>query len=120
MNLGCNSPDGDDAPQLDNDFPARCAILWPTCFEGRVAMFRAFTDHPGSVGETYLEHMGSASWFAMTMFIGAGACLLHAIFPFAFQKSGSRRIRLLHDRMVTHRRRAPAEPEGFVAYAEGI
>jgi hypothetical protein len=82
-------------------------------------MFRAFTDHPESVGETYFEHMCSASWFAMTMFVGAVACLLHAIFPFAFQKSGSRRIKLLHERMVTNRHRAPTQ-QGFVGYAEGI
>jgi hypothetical protein len=83
-------------------------------------MFRAFTEHPESVGETYLQHMHSASWFAMTMFVGALACLLHAIFPFAFQKSGSRRIRLLHERMVTNRHRAPADAQGFLGWAEGI
>jgi hypothetical protein len=37
------------------------------------------------------------------MAAGAVACLLHGIFPFAFQASGSRRIRELHHRMVTHR-----------------
>ena len=83
-------------------------------------MFRAFTDHPASVGESYLQHMGSASWFAMTMFTGGLACLLHAIFPFACQKSGSRRIRLLHERMVSHRHRAPGAAQGFLGYAEGI
>jgi hypothetical protein len=82
-------------------------------------MFRAFTDHPDSVGETYFEHMHSASWFAMTMLVGAAACLLHAIFPFAFQKSGSRRIKALYERMVTNRHRAP-ETQGFLGYAEGI
>jgi hypothetical protein len=82
-------------------------------------MFRAFTDHPDSVGETYFEHMGSASWFAMTMLVGAVACLLHAIFPFACQKAGSQRIKLLHERMVTNRHRAPTQ-QGFLGYAEGI
>jgi hypothetical protein len=82
-------------------------------------MFRAFTDHPETVGETYLQHMGSASWFAMTMFVGGTACLLHAIFPFAFQKTGSARIKLLYERMVTNRHRAPTT-QGFVGYAEGI
>ena len=82
-------------------------------------MFRAFTEHPESVGETYFEHMHSASWFAMTMFVGAFACLIHAILPFTCQKSGSQRIKLLHQRMVTNRHRAP-EANGFVGYAEGI
>ena len=87
-------------------------------------MFRAFTDHPDSVGETYFEHMHSASWFAMTMFTGGVACLIHAILPFACQKSGSRRIRDLYARMVTHRHRTPqtlgSETQGFLGYAEGI
>ncbi len=87
-------------------------------------MFRAFTDHPESVGETYLQHLHSASWFAMTMFTGGVVCLLHAIFPFAFQKGGSARIKLLYDRMVTNRHRNPApaasQPQGFLGYADGI
>lgn len=66
-------------------------------------MFKAFTQHPETVGESYLEHLGSASGYAATMAAGAVACLLHGIFPFAFQASGSRRIRELHHRMVTHR-----------------
>ena len=66
-------------------------------------MLKAFTQHPETVGETYLEHLGSASGYAATMAAGAVACLLHGIFPFAFQASGSRRIRELHHRMVTHR-----------------
>ena len=66
-------------------------------------MLRAFTQHPRTVGESYFEHLGSACGFAATMAVGAMACLLHGLFPFAFQSSGSRRIRDLHDRMVTHR-----------------
>ena len=82
-------------------------------------MFRTFTDHPASVGETYFEHMAQASWFAGTMLVGAAACLVHAVLPFACQKSGSRRIGLLHERMVTNRHRAPAS-QGFLGFAEGI
>ncbi|HEX7943654.1 MAG TPA: putative sulfate exporter family transporter [Phenylobacterium sp.] len=66
-------------------------------------MLKAFTQHPQTVGESYLEHLRSASGFAGTMAVGAMACLLHGLFPFAFQSSGSRRIRELHERMVTHR-----------------
>lgn len=82
-------------------------------------MFRAFTDHPETVGETYFQHMASASWFAMTMFVGGTVCLLHAVLPFAFQKGGSARIKVLYERMVTHRHRTTT-PQGFVGYAEGI
>lgn len=87
-------------------------------------MFRAFTDHPATVGESYFEHMQIASWFALTMAIGAVACFIHALLPFLCETSGSRRIKLLHERMVTHRRRVPVAhtdaAQGFLGYAEGI
>ncbi|HEY0646846.1 putative sulfate exporter family transporter [Phenylobacterium sp.] len=66
-------------------------------------MLKAFTQHPQAVGETYFEHLGQASSFAGSMAMGAICCFLHGLFPFAFQTSGSRRIRDLHERMVTHR-----------------
>ncbi len=72
----------------------------------------AFTEHPASVNETYLEHLGSAWFFAFRM-MGAGvACMLHGLFPFLFGTTGSTAIRQLHDRMVTdrtrHKNEAPA------------
>lgn len=75
---------------------------------------RAFTEHPATVGESYTEHMGQAFSFGSSMLIGGIACLLHGFFPFAFTKSGSRRIEILHRRMVTHRdkRKAPLAPLG--------
>ena len=62
-----------------------------------------------------LLHLG----FALTMFTGAAACLLHGLFPFAFQTSGSRRIKALHARMVTARHRM-TEAQAFLGWAEGI
>jgi hypothetical protein len=53
------------------------------------------------------------------MLVGFAACLLHGVFPFAFQKAGSRRIVDLHRRMVANRHRVP-QTQGFVGYAEGI
>jgi hypothetical protein len=60
---------------------------------GGRSVLRAFTQHPRAVGESYFEHLGSAAGFAATMAVGACACLLHGLFPFAFQTSGSCRIR---------------------------
>lgn len=67
-----------------------------------------FTEHPASVGETYFQHLWSATGFAATMFLGGLACLLHAIFPFAFLHTGSDRIKQLHERMVMNRHRLAA------------
>jgi hypothetical protein len=52
-------------------------------------MKNIFTDHPNSVGETYFQHMKFASHFGFNMLIGGLACLLHAVFPFLFVKTGS-------------------------------
>ena len=65
-----------------------------------------FTEHPASVGETYWGHLLRASWFGGKMLLGAGACFVHAVFPFLFVKTGSQAITQLHDAMVTNRRAA--------------
>jgi hypothetical protein len=79
---------------------------------------RLFTEHPEEVGETYWSHAGTALSFAGTMFLGALACLVHAVLPFAFRSTGSRCITTLHERMVTHRCRA-AMAEGSEAAETG-
>ena len=67
-----------------------------------------FNDHPASVGETYFEHLLMAGGFSMRM-IGAGlACLVHALLPCLFVRTGSRQIMMLHERMVSGRMRAKA------------
>lgn len=74
---------------------------------------RAFTEHPASVGESYFQHMGMAFGFGAKMVFGGFACLLHAVFPFLFVRTGRACIEDLHRRMVTHRDRRPdsAMPE---------
>jgi hypothetical protein len=66
---------------------------------------RLFTEHPASVGETYFEHLGTAIGFSTRMVLGGVACFLHALFPFAFRRTGSECIQQLHDRMVMNRTR---------------
>jgi len=66
---------------------------------------KIFTQHPASVGENYLQHMGTSLSFALPLLGACLACLIHAVLPFMFEKTGSRIITRLHDRMVTHRDR---------------
>ena len=68
---------------------------------------RAFTEHPASVGETYSEHMGRAACFGLRMIAAGAACLVHAVLPFLFVRTGSATIAELNDRMVVNRRTAP-------------
>ena len=71
---------------------------------------RLFTDHPASVGESYGEHLLRAGWFGVRMIFAGIACLIHAVLPFLFVRTGSVAITELHDAMVTARRRAPPPP----------
>jgi hypothetical protein len=70
-------------------------------------MFRGFTQHPASVGETYFEHLLQAGCFGVRMVFAGLACLIHAVFPFLFERTGSRAVGELNERM-TSRCRAPA------------
>jgi hypothetical protein len=65
----------------------------------------SFREHPASVGETYLEHMGVASSFGLTLLKAGLACMVHSVLPFLFTTTGRRAIEDLHCRMVTHRSR---------------
>jgi uncharacterized protein DUF6356 len=69
-----------------------------------MSILRSFTDHPASVGESYLEHLGRATGFGVRMVLAGLACLLHGLLPFMFQRTGSRAISELHERMVVSRR----------------
>ena len=65
---------------------------------------RAFTEHPASVGESYLEHLVRATCFGTRMMFAGLACLVHGLLPFLFVKTGSRAISELNERMSVHRR----------------
>lgn len=74
-----------------------------------------FTEHPRSVGETYLEHMGMAGGFGGRLLVAGLACLVHAVLPFLFTKTGSRAITELHDRMVANRVRKTTGDRSSIA-----
>lgn len=64
---------------------------------------RIFTEHPASVGETYGEHLVHATSFGGRMVVAGAACIVHALLPFAFARTGSRAITELHDQMIVNR-----------------
>ena len=72
---------------------------------------RQFTEHPASVGETYGQHFVSAMSFSVTLLKAAFVCGVHALLPFMFEKTGSRCVTELYDRMVTNRDRRPEAAE---------
>ena len=68
-----------------------------------MTILNLFTDHPASVNESYVEHMEMSGTFAAWLFAAGFCAAVHAVFPFLFEKTGSRIITRLHNRMVTGR-----------------
>jgi hypothetical protein len=58
-------------------------------------MANPFTAHPRSVGESYAEHCAFACRYGAKMALGGFAAVLHGVFPFLFQTTGSRITREL-------------------------
>jgi hypothetical protein len=64
---------------------------------------RLFLDHPRSVGESYLEHQRHALGFGISLLGAALACIVHALVPGLFVRTGSDAIARLHERMIVQR-----------------
>jgi hypothetical protein len=62
-------------------------------------MKKLFTDHPESINETYVEHLQFAGMFGFRMILAGLASLVHAVFPFLFEKTASQMISKMYQRM---------------------
>jgi hypothetical protein len=71
-----------------------------------------FTAHPHDVGESYLEHGAFACRYGAKMTWGGLAALVHGIFPFLFQATGSRITRELNDALDASAARARRAERG--------
>jgi len=67
--------------------------------------------HLNSVGESYFQHMRQALAFTWAMLTASLCCLIHAFVPSVFEKTGSRVVTRLYDRMVVNRSKLTAAPE---------
>ena len=76
-------------------------------------MRNPFTAHPRDVGESYLEHAAFACRYGVKMTLGGIAALVHGVFPFLFQKTGSRITRELNDTLEQSTARARARWESL-------
>ena len=63
-------------------------------------MNNPFTQHPNSIDETYIEHMGNALKFSFTFLQLAVIAYIHAFFPFLFVNTGSDKVKELNDLML--------------------
>jgi hypothetical protein len=69
-----------------------------------------FTAHPHAVGESYGAHARAAAGFGAAMVLAGLACIVHAVFPFLFVRTGSSAIRRLN---------AKIEARGAPQYVSG-
>lgn len=69
-----------------------------------------FTEHPASVGETYLEHGRNAARYSRELLSASVCAAIHALFPWKHCTSASSKIRALHDEMESGNRGAFADP----------
>lgn len=68
----------------------------------------AFTAHPASVGESYLEHFGVAMKYAGWLAAASFCALVHAFLPFLFEKTASGMIRAMVADMDARKARSAA------------
>jgi hypothetical protein len=54
------------------------------------------TKHLREAGESYFEHFGVAAGFGLRMLGGGLGCLVHAVFPFLCERTGSDTVRGLN------------------------
>lgn len=64
---------------------------------------KLFLDHPNSIGESYGEHLGVAGRFGAEMVAGGAACMIHALVPALFARTGSDTVARLHRQMIAKR-----------------
>jgi hypothetical protein len=74
-----------------------------------------FTEHPASVGETYMEHARQSFQFGISMACGSAAACVHALIPSLCTSTGSRIIARFHQRMILNRMRLKVLAQGNAA-----
>jgi hypothetical protein len=78
-------------------------------------MRNLFTEHPNAVDENYFEHLFAAAHFSANLLLAGIVCLVHALLPFLFVKTGSRLVSQLYQRMVAQRdRRSAVTPDDLL------
>ena len=83
---------------------------------------KLFTEHPASVGESYVEHMGVALSFASPLLVAGLAGLIHAVLPFLCVTTASGTVKRLHARMMNRRPQPSAQSaqDDLLAWDPGI
>ena len=103
-----NSRCAESAP----DAHFRNLLAWAPGYAVLMRWQRLFSEHPASVGETYLQHMGQAARFGTRLVFAGLACLVHSLLPFLFTRTARNAISDLYVRVVLNRGGPPADLQG--------
>lgn len=77
-------------------------------------MKNPFTEHPHSIGETYLEHCMEALYLFVRLTYSGLAMIIHAFLPFFFTKTASKTIFYFHQRFTQRLAALNKTPENNV------
>jgi hypothetical protein len=74
-------------------------------------MKNPFTEHPHSIGETYLGHAVAATRISVRLGLAAAAAGIHAVLPFVFVTTTRRMVLELSDEFKSGRRTPAAQKQ---------
>ena len=74
-------------------------------------MSNPFTEHPHSIGETYLGHASNATRICLRLFLASAAAGIHAVLPFVFVTTTRRMVIELSDEFQSGRRTPAAQKQ---------
>jgi len=83
----------------------------------RARLHRLFQAHPVSMGETYWQHQRHALCFGSRLIVAGLACVIHALVPALFVRTGSTTVVRLREQMAALGRLGPERygPDGSEA-----
>ena len=76
---------------------------------------KLFTDHPRTLGMSWLGHGRGAAAIGATMVTAGLACIVHALVPGWFTQTAGRTVDSLHEQMV-RRKAGSADPDSWPDY----
>jgi hypothetical protein len=68
-------------------------------------MKNLLTEPSATVGERFFEHLFAAAHFSASLLLAGIVCLVHALLPFLFVKTGCQFVSQLYQRMTAQRDR---------------
>jgi len=76
---------------------------------------RLFLEHPRSLGESYSQHLSTASHFGFHLVTAGVACLIHGLVPALFTRTGSATVKRLYGEMKQRQPNLRDDPPAYLS-----